>query len=257
MRKKHLGILIFLVGFFLAACGEMKSQDISTITGISIARRNASRITPTPNLNQSPILPAVPENLADSLGPLASETVDTALPSSQIVEMPTQTATQIPTMVPSPTPITAKNIQDLESTGLQLTTCEPEFNRSFETELIRLINKERKDDGLPPLSEQSQLTQAARQHSEDMACSQFFSHVSPTNGDVVRRVTLIGYDYSAIGENIAAGYDSPESIIQAWMESTGHRANILNSTFTQIGVGFVMVEGSASYTYWTLLVGTP
>ncbi|NIW46693.1 MAG: hypothetical protein GWN30_18645 [Gammaproteobacteria bacterium] len=165
--------------------------------------------------------------------------------------------TMEPTTSPSQTPdVRLTQESDLVS-GDQQESCIVDYNRNFEAKVIELINQEREKEGLKPLTEQAQLTQAARLHSEDMACNKFFSHDSPTSGNVDTRVTDQGYQYSAIGENIAGGYDTPSSVVEGWMDSTGHRANILNGSFTQIGVGYVILEGSQLGVYWTLLIGAP
>jgi uncharacterized protein YkwD len=119
-----------------------------------------------------------------------------------------------------------------------------------------LINAERAKEGLSPLSKQSQLTTAARNHSEDMACNDFFSHTSPTTGSPFDRLAAIGYSYSSAAENIAAGYGSPAAVVSGWMSSSGHRANILGS-YTQIGIGYAYWSGSSYGSYWTAVFGRP
>ena len=123
--------------------------------------------------------------------------------------------------------------------------------------MIALINQERSKSGLTPLAEQSQLTQTARSHAEDMACNDFFEHVSPTEGGVTDRVSAQGYDFSAVGEIIAGGYADSEAVVAGWMESVAHRKNILSSEFTQIGVGFAEWESSEFGTYWVVVFGKP
>jgi uncharacterized protein YkwD len=257
MRKGFLGIILVLSLILVAGCSGMKSQEVSAHLGISIARRGASRITPVPVDGQSvdqSVEPTLDASM-ESIQPPIVETAAVANPSLTPVE-PTLT-----TPPPTSAPVLTQSLIPNPSSGVdstdQSTTCAPDINRSFESEVIQLINQERGKEGLAPLSEQSQLTQAARLHSQDMACNQFFSHLSPENGDVADRVTAQGYQYSAIGENIAGGYSSPASVVEGWMNSTGHRANIMSGTYTQVGVGYVYLAGSKLGTYWTLLVGTP
>ena len=253
MRKKHLGILIFLLGIFLVGCSDIKSQDISTFQGISIAQRGISRITPISDQNR------IEDQEQASVSPtlVGYSSTESEISSPEVVKNPTETpinedirTTQMPTQ-PS------NNILENTPESDQVSLCKPEFNQNFETKVIQLINAERNKEGLSLLSEHALLTQAARQHSADMACNQFFSHLSPTYGDVEQRMALQTYTFSAIGENIAAGYISPEDVVQGWMNSTGHRANIMSAAFTQIGVGYVYLEGSDLEIYWTLIVGTP
>lgn len=260
MRKKHLGILIFLLGIFLVGCGDIKSQDISSFQGISIAHRGISRITPNSDQNSSKDLGVNLEQVQTIVSPnvVGYESTESVIISSpEAIENSTETPI-FEDLIMSPTPTQpVKNTLENTPENDQDSVCKPEYNQNFETKVIQLINAERNKEGLPLLSEHALLTQAARLHSTDMACNQFFSHLSPTNGDVEHRMALQNYNYSAIGENIAAGYTSPESVVQGWMDSTGHRANIMNATFTQIGVGYVYLEGSDLEIYWTLLVGAP
>jgi uncharacterized protein YkwD len=107
-----------------------------------------------------------------------------------------------------------------------------------------LLNLERRVSSLPPLAEQSQLSQASSGYSADMVARQFFDHVSPDGKTLVDRLTAVGYlgsvDTWAAGENIAWGtgdLSTPRSIVQAWMNSPPHRENILDTTFREIGLG--------------------
>jgi len=259
MRKKHLGILIFLLGIFLVGCGDIKSQDISSFQGISIAHRGISRISPYSDQNLSDEPDVNEEQVQTIVSPTAFvyESTESVISSPEAIENSTETPIfEDQIMSPTPTQPTKNTIENTPEND-QSSVCKPEYNQNFETKVIQLINAERNKEGLPLLSEHALLTQSARLHSTDMACNQFFSHLSPTNGDVEQRMALQNYNYSVIGENIAAGYTSPESVVQGWMDSTGHRANIMNATFTQIGVGYVYMEGSDLEIYWTLLVGAP
>jgi hypothetical protein len=121
----------------------------------------------------------------------------------------------------------------------------------FESEVIDLVNLEREAQGLHPLSYDHQLAAAARGHSEDMGAQDYFSHTSLDGRTVPDRITAAGYSYNTYGENIAGGQPTPEDVIDAWMSSSGHRANILNSNFCDIGVGYAYQAGSTYRHYWT------
>ncbi len=121
----------------------------------------------------------------------------------------------------------------------------------FESEVIDLVNVERAAQGLHPLSYDAHLAAAARAHSEDMGMQGYFSHTSIDGRTVPDRITAAGYSYNTYGENIAAGYQTPEAVIAGWMASSGHRANILNSNFCDIGVGYVFLADSPYGHYWT------
>lgn len=121
--------------------------------------------------------------------------------------------------------------------------------QSWETQVVDLINAERAKQGLQPLENDWQLARVARFKSEDMRDNNYFSHTSPTYGSPFDMMQSFGISYGYAGENIAAGQTSPSAVVQAWMNSAGHRANILNANYTKIGVGFAQ-GGSYGY-YWT------
>ena len=118
--------------------------------------------------------------------------------------------------------------------------------RAFEVEVIRLVNEQRKKNGLAELKEDWQLSRVARYKSEDMKNKNYFSHTSPTYGSPFEMMKSFGISYKTAGENIARGYATPKAVVDGWMNSSGHRANILNKNYTHIGVGYV-----ESGKYWT------
>jgi uncharacterized YkwD family protein len=116
----------------------------------------------------------------------------------------------------------------------------------FIAEVIDLTNEERRRHRLPPLTAESNLQKAAQLKSEDMSVHNNLSHSSPTYGSPFQMLQDLGIEYSVAAENIAQGQQTPREVVRAWMNSTGHRQNILNNDITHIGVGF---EPSGSY--WT------
>ncbi|MEU6776840.1 sigma-70 family RNA polymerase sigma factor [Streptomyces sp. NPDC046759] len=115
-------------------------------------------------------------------------------------------------------------------------------------QVVTLVNKERAAAGCGPLTEDPQLQKAAQGHSDDMAARHFFDHVNPDGADPGQRITAAGYRWSTYGENIAQGQQSAAAVMQSWMNSPGHRANILNCSFKDIGVG---VHKGAGGPWWT------
>ena len=111
------------------------------------------------------------------------------------------------------------------------------------------MNVERAKNGLAALSSDSLLMKTATVKSQDMAKNNYFSHTSPTYGSPFDLMKQYGVSYRAAGENIAMGQTSPAQVMNGWMNSAGHRANILNSSFTKIGVG--VAQNSAGQYYWT------
>ena len=117
---------------------------------------------------------------------------------------------------------------------------------SYESEVIRLVNEIRAENGLKPLTANWELSRIARYKSEDMSDNRYFSHTSPTYGTPFQMIKAFGLSYRSAGENIAYGYGTPAAVVNGWMNSSGHRANILNASYTQIGVGYC-----ANGNYWT------
>lgn len=119
----------------------------------------------------------------------------------------------------------------------------------IEQEVVRLANVERQKSGLAPFTASSELSRVARFKSEDMAKNNYFSHNSPTYGDPFNMMKSFGIKYTSAGENIAKGYLSAQSVMKGWMNSSGHRANILNPSFKTIGVGAYTAPNGTIY--WT------
>jgi uncharacterized protein YkwD/stress response protein SCP2 len=121
------------------------------------------------------------------------------------------------------------------------------------TEVVDLTNRERTRAGLRPLAIDPALTAAAQAYSADMAVRAFYSHTSPEGSQPWDRAATAGSPMRTIGENIACGQRSPAEVVEGWMNSPGHRANILKRDFTHIGIGFA--GGGPAGTYWTQLFG--
>ena len=117
---------------------------------------------------------------------------------------------------------------------------------NFENEVIRLVNEIRVKNGLNTLVADWELSRVARYKSQDMKDNNYFSHTSPVYGSPFNMMKNFGISYKTAAENIAKGQKSPQAVVNAWMNSSGHRANILNASFKKIGVGYV-----ASGNYWT------
>ena len=117
---------------------------------------------------------------------------------------------------------------------------------SYEQEVIRLVNEIRAENGLKALTYDWELSRVARYKSQDMKDNKYFSHTSPVYGTPFQMIKNFGISYRSAGENIAKGYSTPQAVVNSWMNSSGHRANILNANYTHIGVGYV-----AGGNYWT------
>jgi uncharacterized protein YkwD len=124
-----------------------------------------------------------------------------------------------------------------------------------EEELRLLIDAERVSRGLAPLAFDALLAQVAEAHSQDMINRDFFDHINPDGLDPGERLANAGYGAGNWGETIGAGYTTPESMLNGWLNSSGHRNILLSPSFTQIGLGYV--TGGDYGHYWTAIFATP
>lgn len=133
--------------------------------------------------------------------------------------------------------------------GQKITIPSGDGFKTFETEVVRLVNAERSKSGLPALAQNWELSRVARYKSQDFISRGYFDHNSPTYGTPFQMIMSFGINYTAAAENIAKGQASPTAVMQSWMNSAGHRANILNQVYNQVGVG-VAKDGRGTL-YWT------
>jgi uncharacterized YkwD family protein len=155
-----------------------------------------------------------------STGTTGSNRVQITIPRTPITPAPAPTPSPSPAPTPTPVPAPTAGLTSAEQT------------------LVNLINRDRSASGLPALQVDMQLAQLARMKSQDMITNNYFSHTSPTYGTPFQMLTKAGVKYRAAGENIA-GNRSVESAHVSLMNSPGHRANILNSSYTHVGIGVV------------------
>lgn len=156
----------------------------------------------------------------------------TLILSGQTINIPTTTSTPSQDNIPS-------------------TTNVPSDIKSLEAEVIRLVNIERTKAGIPALTSNDKISNVARIKSNDFIESNYFSHNSPTYGTPFEMLKSFGITFTAAAENIASGQGTAAQVMNSWMNSSGHRTNILNSTYNQIGVG--VAKDSKGNMYWTQL----
>lgn len=147
---------------------------------------------------------------------------------------------QSPVIQETPVVPEVPNIPEVPTTSSSLS--------SEEAEVVRLVNIERSKLGLPAFKISNELSNVARLKSQDMAMKNYFSHTSPTYGSPFEMMKQFGISYKMAGENIAKGYFSAQSVVNGWMNSSGHRENILNPGFQTIGVGAYTLNNTI---YWT------
>ncbi|MGV9264797.1 CAP domain-containing protein [Kitasatospora sp. NPDC003701] len=124
----------------------------------------------------------------------------------------------------------------------------------YAQQVVDLVNAQRAQHGCGPLTADTRLATAAQGHSEDMAARNYFDHASPEGQHADHRIEATGYRWSSWGENIARGQKDPAAVMDAWMNSPGHRANILNCSFKEIGVG---VKTGSGGPWWTQVFASP
>ena len=152
----------------------------------------------------------------------APSTSDSPTPSSS----PAPTPSSSPPSTPKPTP-------------------RPKVDTSLAGQIVSLVNNERADAGCDPVTEEPHLDTAAQKHSDDMSARDYFSHDTPEGVHFDERIRDAGYSKPG-AENIAKGATSAAQVMEMWMNSSGHRANILNCSLTKLGVGV-----TKSGWYWT------
>ncbi|MCZ4611269.1 CAP domain-containing protein, partial [Streptomyces sp. Lzd4kr] len=205
-------------------------SDPGTVTEEATAAASAG--APVAELSESGPVEAS-ESPSKSPSPSASPS-KTATPSKS--PKPTKKATPTPRPTPKPTR-TASSTPQPQSAPTDTVG-----------QVVALVNKERANAGCGPLEEDSLLNKSAQGHSDDMAARDFFDHTNPDGADPGQRITAAGYRWSTYGENIAMGQQTPAAVMESWMNSPGHRANILNCSFKDIGVG---IHNGPGGPWWT------
>ncbi|MBI5079955.1 MAG: hypothetical protein HZB17_01430 [Chloroflexi bacterium] len=223
------------------------SQASTPIPPTTTQTRTSTSIPPTATWTRTstPILPTITHTrTSTSIPPTVTKIPTTVAPPTA-----TQTRTPIP---PSATkaPATATSASSSCAT----------LNANFENTVIVLLNAERAKAGLGQLTAQPQLMSAARAHSVDMACKNFLSHTGSDGSSPFDRMARFGYSFSAAAENVYAGggpFNSPEAAVAGWMNSPGHRTNILNGAYVHIGSGYAFNDASEYGGYYANSFGKP
>ncbi|MBQ9757545.1 MAG: serine protease [Clostridia bacterium] len=178
------------------------------------------------------------------------------VPPTEDNDTPTDSPEAIPPTEDNDTPIVTPPVEDNDAPSGDSGVTAPEEDTNtpenesglneYEKEVIRLVNEIRAEHGLSALVADEELSRVARIKSQDMKDNNYFSHTSPTYGSPFEMMKKFGISYRTAGENIARGQGTPQAVVNGWMNSSGHRANILNASYNRIGVGYV-AEGN----YWT------
>lgn len=222
---------------------DINGDNRINITDLIIYKRNRlqqknlqTTITTSSITTQTAPITSVPFISTQTAPPVTTTIPNTSTPTT-IQTVPVTTSPPIIDTQPEPTNPPVTVIPD------------PSDLSEYQSEVLRLVNIERSNAGLSPLLSDATLMQAAQTRAGEII--QSFSHTRPSGASCFTILSELGISYRSCGENIAAGYDTPAKTVEQWMNSEGHRANILNPNFTHLGVGYASQPGSTYRYYWT------
>ena len=207
----------------------------------------------TPDEQPEEIPEEMPEQTPDEQPDETPDNTPDETPDEQPDEQPDETPDEAPEETPDNTPQLPEGSRP-EETPDNGTEQNPEDNNNgtsqgdFASQVVALVNAERTKQGLSALTIDTKVQQAALVRAKESA--QSFSHTRPNGSSFSTALTEAGVSYRTAGENIAYGQTTPQQVMNAWMNSSGHRANILNANYTTIGVGYTVINGTA---YWAQL----
>ena len=230
-KSSVLPAVVVLAGLALAGCEHPDGMAL-------IAASATTAVRTSPQSEAGPTTATTTSDIAPSSAPAATTSepapVTTTTAATTTTEPPKAPRARAVPPAPAPAPAPATP-----------TRTEVEV---AEAEVVELTNAERAANGCPALTADDRLATAARAHSADMAAQNYFDHVSKDGRSFVDRVRAAGYP-SPGAENIAAGQRTAEAVVKGWMDSPGHRANILNCKLKALGVG--LARGGSYGWYWT------
>ena len=174
-----------------------------------------------------------------------TEVTTQAMPTTEVTTEVTTQAKPTTEVTTQAKPTTETTTQVTTTTEVTTESTTTDTNNSIAKSLLALVNQAREENGLSALSLNDSLSAVAQKKAEDMKNNNYFSHTSPTYGSPFDMIKNAGISYRSAGENIAMGQKTAEAVFNAWMNSSGHRANILSSKFTQMGIG--VTDGSTRY----------
>ncbi|MEU9040770.1 MULTISPECIES: CAP domain-containing protein [unclassified Kitasatospora] len=235
------------------AADALIAAEIGTHEGIQVP--GAGGANPA-----APVPPAGPAATDPAATPSAPDTPPATAPAT-----PTASATATPTPTPTASASAAKATASATRTTAAPTAAKRTATApaapvgggaapSDAQAVVDLVNAERAKAGCGPVTSDPRLATAAQSHSDDMADRNYFDHASPEGYHADHRIEATGYRWSTWGENIARGQKDPAAVMDAWMNSPGHRANILNCAFKQLGVG---VRTGSGGPWWTQVFAAP
>lgn len=241
-RSDRLAVMAATAALMLAGCGGGAESDAAA----------------APQVAAAPVLAPSPAPASPSPAPAPAISPASPAPAPAPAALPSPAPSPAPTPAPATAPATAP-----ASSGADI-TC---GLANFQAEALRLINARRAAGAscgargsfpaTTALTWSTPLTNASFGHSRDMATLNYFSHTSADGRTLGTRVTAAGYTWQAVGENIAAGYGSVQQVVDGWMTSDGHCANLMGANFVHMGLACARQSGSTYGTYWTLDLARP
>ena len=257
MKLKKLFTLTLMGITALSATASVQAKELTYKNGCVIKVGNSNSCSQTGNKssqdcsNWLPSCPTINRPSTDCPewlpGCSDNNCPDVELPSEPDTDKP---ATNKPGWLPDISvpskPDTETPDTETPDTSKPGTGTEVSSQTAYENKVLELVNVERSKNGLKPLTMDESVRKVARTKSTDMRQNKYFDHNSPVYGSPFDMLKQFGISYRSAGENIAQGYQTPEAVVKGWMNSPGHRANILNSSFTHIGIGY-----DAQGHYWT------
>lgn len=230
-------------GSSVAAAGAQASSDVTV-------RKVATLATPSAEQTAAVLITPTAKPVRLSASSSAGRRVPAATPASASSTRATPKSAVTTRPKPKPTPKPTP-----KPPRASTSTTAPAPVSGAAAEVVRLTNIERQAKGCPALKVNAALTTSASRHSADMAQNDYFDHNSLDGRSPFDRMKAAGYSYSRAAENIAAGQPTAAAVVAGWMNSAGHRANILNCDLAEIGVG--VAKGGHYGIYWTQNFGTP
>lgn len=238
-----------------------QEMDLNSIDWNTVLNKTTTAVQKPASTQQTTTAPAAakpaaaqPAATAPAAAKPAATTPAVTKPATPVATKPAAPVVTQPAAKPATTtPVAAKPATQTAAPSTPTTTPSnttvSSSNLSYEQKVAELVNIERQKAGLSALTFDQSVSNVARTKSKDMAANNYFAHQSPTYGSAGDMLTKFGIRWSAWGENIASGQRTPEAVVTAWMNSAGHRANILSTNFSKIGVGYAV--NSNGTPYWT------
>lgn len=259
-RAVRAGVLVALGIPALLASFVVGWNMLGSSDGVTVRQAALPASSPTTEPAEAASTPVTgPKVSTAATKPSSRTTSDGA--SRETTRKPPSSTTSTTSKAPAPKTTTSTAAKPKPAPSTSTTSKAPagtgSSSSSAESEVLRLVNVERAKVGCGALTADATLAKVAQAHSKDMAVNKYFDHNSQNGTTPFQRMSNAGYAYSFAAENIAAGQSTAAAVMDSWMKSAGHKANILNCNLKELGVGVWSEPGSPYGIYWTQDFGTP